>query len=75
MAFEGPMQKKRLIMTPEIYLKDLDKLHEDLRIKETVAQEWWQPKYLNIWIYLLMHNRVALKFKYYAFNRCECNLI
>lgn len=37
MVFEGVYHQKRLILTPEIYLKDQDRIHEDLRLKETAA--------------------------------------
>ena len=37
MTFEGPMNNKRLMMTPEIYLKDTERINEDLRIRENVG--------------------------------------
>lgn len=41
MTFEGPTHNKRLIMTPEIYLKDTEKLYEDLRIRDNAATQQW----------------------------------
>ena len=37
MQFEGPIQSKRSLFTPELYLKDQDRILEDLRIKENSA--------------------------------------
>lgn len=39
MSFEGPTHNKRLMMTPEIYLKDTEKINEDLRIRENGASQ------------------------------------